>query len=232
MIIFYCCMKVVSVNVGLPQKIRFNNQVVTTSIFKTPVHEKIKLSKLNLQGDAQSDLSVHGGVDKAVYSYPAEHYDYWRKVYPEIEMDFGMFGENLTTQGLDEGSVNIGDIYTIGSSQLVVTQPRMPCYKLGIRFGKMDVIEKFLNSLRSGIYFRVVKEGELKEGDEIKLLSRDNNNVSINDIVKLYKKKKYNHSELKLLERTLELRFLPENWKRHFEQKIYEAKKTKSQNKL
>lgn len=217
-------MKVVSLNVGLPQKIRFNNQLVTTSIFKHPVHTKVKLSKLNLEGDAQSDLSVHGGVDKAVYSYPGEHYDYWRKIYPDMDIHFGMFGENLTTQGLHEGDVNIGDTYIIGSSRIVVTQPRMPCYKLGIRFGKMDIIEKFLNSLRSGIYFRVARGGELIEGDEIKLLSRDKNGVSIRDIVRLYKKKNYNDSELQLLERTTKLKFLPQNWKRHFEQEIDKAK--------
>ncbi|HKR72500.1 MAG TPA: MOSC domain-containing protein [Candidatus Nitrosocosmicus sp.] len=217
-------MKVVSVNVGLPQKIRFNDQLVTTSIFKHPVHKKVKLSKLNLEGDAQSDLSVHGGVDKAVYSYPVEHYDYWRKIYPDMDIHFGMFGENLTTQGLHEGEVNIGDTYIIGSSRIVVTQPRMPCYKLGIRFGKMDIIEKFLNSLRSGIYFRVTRGGELIEGDEIKLLSRDKNGVSIRDIVRLYKKKNYNDSELQLLERTKKLKFLPQNWKRHFEQEIDKAK--------
>ena len=217
-------MKVVSVNVGLPQKIQFNNQLITTSIFKHPVHKKVKLSKLNLEGDAQSDLSVHGGVDKAVYSYPVEHYDYWRKIYPDMDIHFGMFGENLTTHGLHEGEVNIGDTYIIGSSRIVVTQPRMPCYKLGIRFGKMDIIEKFLNSLRSGIYFRVTREGELMEGDEIKLLSRDKNGVSIRDIVRLYKKKNYNDSEFQLLERTTKLKFLPQNWKRHFEQEIDKAK--------
>ena len=217
-------MKVVSVNVGLPQKIQFNNQLITTSIFKHPVHKKVKLSKLNLEGDAQSDLSVHGGVDKAVYSYPVEHYDYWRKIYPDMDIHFGMFGENLTTHGLHEGEVNIGDTYIIGSSRIVVTQPRMPCYKLGIRFGKMDIIEKFLNSLRSGIYFRVTREGELTEGDEIKLLSRDKNGVSIRDIVRLYKKKNYNDSEFQLLERTTKLKFLPQNWKRHFEQEIDKAK--------
>ncbi len=217
-------MKVVSVNVGIPQKIRFNNQLVTTSIFKHPVHEKIKLSKLNLEGDAQSDLSVHGGVDKAVYSYPVEHYEYWRKIYPDIDIQFGMFGENLTTQGLNEMDVNIGDTFDIGSSRLVVTQPRMPCYKLGIRFGKMDVIEKFLNSLRSGIYFRVLREGELIGGDEIKLLTRDMNSVSVNDIVSLYKKKNYNYSELQQLKTITKLKFLPLNWKRHFEQEIDKAK--------
>ena len=217
-------MKVVSVNVGLPRKIQFNNQLITTSIFKHPVHKKVKLSKLNLEGDAQSDLSVHGGVDKAVYSYPVEHYDYWRKIYPDMDIHFGMFGENLTTQGLHEGEVNIGDTYIIGSSRIVVTQPRMPCYKLGIRFGKMDIIEKFLNSLRSGIYFRVTREGELMEGDEIKLLSREKNGVSIRDIVRLYKKKNYNDSEFQLLERTTKLKFLPQNWKRHFEQEIDKAK--------
>ena len=217
-------MKVVSVNVGLPRKIQFNNQLITTSIFKHPVHKKVKLSKLNLEWDAQTDLSVHGGVDKAVYSYPVEHYDYWRKIYPDMDIHFGMFGENLTTHGLHEGEVNIGDTYIIGSSRIVVTQPRMPCYKLGIRFGKMDIIEKFLNSLRSGIYFRVTREGELMEGDEIKLLSRDKNGVSIRDIVRLYKKKNYNDSEFQLLERTTKLKFLPQNWKRHFEQEIDKAK--------
>jgi MOSC domain-containing protein YiiM len=120
--------------------------------------------------------------------------------------------------------VNIGDTFNIGSSRLVVTQPRMPCYKLGIRFGKMDVIEKFLNSLRSGIYFRVLREGELIEGDEIKLLSREMNSVSVNYIVSLYKKRNYNYSELQQLKTITKLKFLPLNLKRHFEQEIDKAK--------
>lgn len=216
-------MRVISVNVGLPQKIQFNNQTVTTSIFKHPVYERLRLSKFNLEGDAQSDLSVHGGVDKAVYSYPVEHYDFWKKIYPDMDIHFGMFGENLTTSGLLERVVNIGDTFSIGSSRLVATQPRMPCYKLGIKFGRMDVIEKFLNSLRSGIYFRVLRTGELKVGDEIKLISKDRYNISINDIVKLYRKENYSDSELQLLKKTTKLKYLPDRWKRHFEQKVAKA---------
>jgi MOSC domain-containing protein YiiM len=216
-------MRIISVNVGLPQRIQFNNQIVTTSIFKHPVYESLRLSKLNLEGDAQSDLSVHGGADKAVYSYPVEHYAFWKKIYPDMDMPFGMFGENLTTSGLLEGVVNIGDTFSIGSSRLVATQPRMPCYKLGIKFGRMDIIEKFLNSLRSGIYFRVIRAGELKTGDEIKLVSKDRYNISIHDIVRLYRKENYDNSELQLLKKTTKLKYLPERWKRHFEQKVTKA---------
>ena len=128
-------MKVLSVNVGLPRKVLFNGQTITTAIFKDPVKGPVMLRKINLDGDKQADLTVHGGVDKAVYSYPAEHYDYWRKQYPNMDIVWGMFGENFTTEGLMEDTVNIGDQVQIGSAKLVATQPRMPCYKLGVRFG-------------------------------------------------------------------------------------------------
>lgn len=179
-------MKVISVNVGLPRQIVYNKQKVTTSIFKDPVRERVKLFEMNLDGDKQSDLTVHGGVDKAVYSYPVEHYDYWKKQYPEINMPFGMFGENLTTEGLLEDSVNIGDQFQIGSSKLIATQPRMPCYKLGIKFGRMDIIKRFMESLRPGIYFKVLQEGEIGPGDKIELINIDDNKVKVNDIVRLY----------------------------------------------
>ncbi|HYO05517.1 MAG TPA: MOSC domain-containing protein, partial [Phototrophicaceae bacterium] len=155
-------MKVLSVNVGLPRKVIFNGQPITTAIFKDPVNGPVTLRKLNLDGDRQADLTVHGGVDKAVYSYPAEHYGYWRKQFPNTDLAWGMFGENFTTEGLMEDTVNVGDHLQIGSATLVASQPRMPCYKLGVRFGTMDIIRRFLASGRPGIYFRVLKEGEVQ----------------------------------------------------------------------
>ena len=150
-------MKVLSVNVGLPRNVLFNGQIITTAIFKDPVNGHIILRKLNLDGDKQADLTVHGGIDKAVYSYPEEHYDYWRKQFPNMDLVWGMFGENFTTKGLLEDAVNVGDQFQIGSAKLVATQPRMPCYKLGVRFGRMDVIRKFMTSGRPGIYFKVLQ---------------------------------------------------------------------------
>jgi MOSC domain-containing protein YiiM len=140
-------MKLLSMNVGLPRKVLFNGQIITTAIFKDPVKRPIMLRKLNLDGDKQADLTVHGGVGKALCSYPAEHYDYWRKQFPNMDLIWGMFGENFTTQGLLEDAINIGDQFQIGSAtKLIATQPRMPCYKLGVRYGRMDVIRRFMAS--------------------------------------------------------------------------------------
>ena len=157
--------KVISLNVGLPRTVNFHGQAVTTGIFKEPVKGRIKLRKLNLDGDKQADLTVHGGLDKALYAYPAEHYDYWKERLPKMKLLWGMFGENLTTEGLLEDQVNIGDVFRIGSSEVIVTQPRMPCYKLGVKFGRMDIIRQFMDSKLTGIYFRVLKEGEIGAGD-------------------------------------------------------------------
>lgn len=213
-------MKVLSVNVGLPRTVSFNNQIVTTGIFKSPINKKLKVTKLNLEGDAQADLSVHGGFDKAVYSYPVEHYPYWKDIFPDKELSYGMFGENLTTQGLTEDSVNIGDIYEIGTTRLVVTQPRMPCYKLGIKFGRMDVIEKFINSKKPGIYFRVLQEGEIEPGSEIRLIKSDRNKVKVIDIVWLYTNDPTSSDQRKLLEKATKLKYLPTGWKTHFQHKL------------
>src|SRR3989475_8885773 len=132
-------MKVVSINVGLPREVRWHGKTVLTSIFKAPVEGSVKVRHLNVEGDRQSDLAVHGGADKAVYVYPAEHYAFWRAELPGVDLPWGAFGENLTTEGLMEDSVHIGDRFRIGSAELVVTQPRMPCFKLGIRFGRPDI---------------------------------------------------------------------------------------------
>jgi MOSC domain-containing protein YiiM len=211
-------MKVLSVNVGLPRKVPFNGQIVTTAIFKDPVKGPIMLRKLNLDGDKQADLTVHGGVDKAVYSYPAEHYDYWRKQFPSMDLVWGMFGENFTTEGLMEDSVNIGDQFQIGSAKLVATQPRMPCYKLGVRFGRMEVIRQFMASGRPGIYFKVLEEGEVEASDKIRIVRKDKNNVTVKDIVRLYITR--DHVDIETMRRATKIRALPEGWRYEFKQKI------------
>jgi MOSC domain-containing protein YiiM len=211
-------MKVLSVNVGLPRKVLFNGQIVTTAIFKDPVKGPIMLRKLNLVGDKQADLTVHGGVDKAVYSYPAEHYDYWRKQFPNMDLVWGMFGENFTTEGLMEDSVNIGDQFQIGYGKLVATQPRMPCYKLGVRFGHMEVIRQFMASGCPGIYFKVVEEGEVEAGDKIRIIRKDKNNVTVKDIVRLYTTR--DHIDIETMRRATKIKALPEGWRYEFKQRI------------
>src|ERR671939_259665 len=201
--------KVISLNVGLPRTVNFRGQVVTTGIFKEPVRGRIKLRRLNLDGDKQADLTVHGGPDKALYSYPAEHYDYWKRRLPNMKLPWGMFGENLTTEGLLEDQVNIGDVFQIGSSKVLATQPRMPCYKLGVKFGNMGIIRQFLDSKLSGIYFRVLKEGDIGAGDMIKLVSRDENNVTIKDIVQLVSGK----VDMTTIRRAVHIKALPEAWR-------------------
>jgi MOSC domain-containing protein YiiM len=216
-------MKVLSVNVGLPRKILFNGQIITTAIFKDPVKGSISLRKLNLDGDKQADLTVHGGLDKAVYSYPSEHYDYWRKQFPNTDLVWGMFGENFTTEGLFEDAVNIGDQFQIGSAKLVATQPRMPCYKLGVRFGRMDVIRRFMASGRPGIYFKVLTEGEVQRDDKIKIIRRNKNNVTVKDIVSLYIARN-DIDNIETMKRATKIRDLPEGWRHEFQQKIEQLK--------
>ena len=176
-------MRVISVNVGRPRTIDVGGQTVRTGIFKAPVSGRVKLSKLNLAGDRQADLSVHGGRDKAVYLYPSEHYRYWQEQLPEIEMPWGMFGENLTTEGLDEQSAHIGDRFRIGGAVLEVTKPRMACYKLGIKFGLRDMVKRFWDSGRSGFYLLVVEEGMIEAGDAITRIAAAPDQVSVAGIV-------------------------------------------------
>jgi MOSC domain-containing protein YiiM len=212
-------MKVLSVNVGLPRRVLFNGQTVTTAIFKDPVTGPVTLRKLNIDGDKQADLTVHGGLDKAVYSYPEEHYDYWSKQFPDMDFVWGMFGENFTTEGLMEDAVNIGDHLQIGSAKLVATQPRMPCYKLGVRFGHMEIIRRFLASGRPGIYFRVLKEGKVQRGDKMEIVRRDENNVTVKDIVRLYVTRDH-VDNIETMRRAIKISALPNGWKYEFQQNI------------
>ena len=186
---------------------------MNTGIFKEPIRGRVRLRKLNLDGDRQADLTVHGGVDKAVYAYPGEHYSYWREEVPGKLLPWGMFGENFTTEGMFEEAVNIGDQFMVGTAKLVATQPRMPCYKLGVRFGNMDIIKRFLASGFTGVYFKVVKEGELEQGDEIRLIKKDKNNVTVKDIVRLYT---INKDDVQTIRRAIKIKDLPNGWKSHF----------------
>lgn len=179
-------MKIISVNVGLPREVVWKGITVRTAIFKQPVAGNVAIRELNLAGDQQADLTVHGGLDKAVYAYPVEHYEYWRKQLPDLSMSWGAFGENLTTEGLSEDTLCIGDLVRAGSAILRVTQPRMPCYKLELRFNRDDMIKRFLVSGRSGFYLSVVEPGYVSEGSSLEILDRDPGAVTVTDIVRLY----------------------------------------------
>jgi MOSC domain-containing protein YiiM len=204
-------MKLVSVNVGLPREVMWHGNSVTTGIFKEPVAGRVVLRKLNLDGDRQADLSVHGGKDKAVYCYPIEHYDYWRRELLGRELPMGMFGENFTADSLLEDSVHLGDRFSVGSAEVVVTHPRLPCYKLGIRFQSDHMVRRFLTSGRTGIYFAVTREGEVGASDEIKVISRDENGVPVSELTRLYIAKRYGEDDLRSLRRALRVVVLPES---------------------
>ena len=216
-------MRLVSVNVGLPREVAWKGRSVSTGIFKEPVQGRVMLRRLNLDGDRQADLSVHGGADKAVYAYPAEHYNYWRDELAGMEMPFGpvgMFGENFTTEGLVEDAVNIGDRFRIGAAELVVTQPRLPCYKLGLKFGRDDMGKRFLASGRTGFYFSVFREGEVEPGDAVALIDRDPNRVAVPDITRLYVSKRYSPAEVETLHRATRVQALPESWRNYFLERL------------
>jgi MOSC domain-containing protein YiiM len=210
-------MKIISVNVGLPKDIDVNGKTVRTSIWKHPVQNRIHVSTLNLDGDQQSDLTVHGGADKAVYLYPTEHYVYWRAQLPEFELPWGAFGENFSAEGVLEDQIRIGDRFLVGSAEFLVTQPRMPCYKLGIRFSRPEIVKHFLQSKRTGFYLAVLREGEVGPGDEINFLEKQECGVTIADIVSLYSTHSQNRE---LLLRAIEVPALPQSWKDYFRKRL------------
>ena len=210
-------MRVISLNVGLPRLVLRGEEPVSTGIFKEPVDGRVKLRRLNLDGDRQADLSVHGGAQKAVYLYPSEHYEFWRREFPEMDMPWGTFGENFTTIGLLETETNIGDRFKIGSAEVMVTQPRMPCYKLGIRFGRSDIIRRFLASERSGFYLSVTKEGEVAAGDEFELIEKNASGVRVVDVTRLYSSDK---SNVDLLRRAIATEALPASWRSYFQDRL------------
>ena len=210
-------MKVLSVNAGLPREVEWRAKVVLTSIFKAPVPGRVRVTRLNIQGDRQSDLSVHGGADKAIYAYPSEHYAFWRNELPGTDFSWGAFGENLTTEGLLEDRVHIGDRFRAGSAEFIVTQPRMPCFKLGIRFNRPDMVKRFLRSGLTGFYLAVLREGDI--GDSLKLVAEDDSHITVADVVGLNAADAANQD---LLRRASELSSLPESWREYFRERLWE----------
>jgi MOSC domain-containing protein YiiM len=210
-------MKIVSLNVGRPRLVLRNAEPVSTGIFKEPVTGRVMMRTLNLDGDRQADLTVHGGPEKAVYVYPSEHYAFWKRELPDMDLPWGMFGENFTTEGLNETETHIGDKFRIGAAEVMVTQPRMPCYKLGIRFGRTDIIKRFLVSERSGFYLSVLKEGEVGVGDEIELIEKNTSGVRVVDVTRLYSSEKENAG---LMRRAIATEALPESWREYFHKRI------------
>jgi MOSC domain-containing protein YiiM len=202
-------LRVVSVNVGLPREVDWHGRTVRTSIWKSPVAGP----------DQQSDLSVHGGTEKAVYAYPSEHYEHWRRELPGQDLPWGSFGENLTTEGLLEPDIRIGDRLRVGAAELVVTQPRMPCFKLGIRFGRDDMVKLVLRIGRSGFYLAVLQEGEVAAGDPIEITGRDGHGVTVAEIANLYARDKDNQD---LLRRAVEVPALPESWREYFRERLFD----------
>lgn len=214
-------MKLISVNAGLPREVTWNGKKVTTSIWKAPVNGPVRVSRLNVAGDRQSDLAAHGGSDKAVYVYPAEHYAFWRRELATVELPPGAFGENFTTEGLSE-EFRIGDRLRIGTAEFAITQPRMPCYKLAIRFGRADIVKRFLKSGRTGFYLAVVREGEVEAGDPIHLDTRPGESLTVADITRLYAADSENQEMLMLATR---LSGLPESWRDYFRKRLWEPDK-------
>jgi len=207
----------VSINVGLPRTINWQGRGVQTAIFKEPVSGPVKVKRLNLEGDRQADLTVHGGADKAVYAYPSEHYPSWRDELPGTSLRWGAFGENFTTAGLTETTLHIGDRLRIGSAEFVVTQPRTPCFKLAIAFDRLDIGKRLLESTRSGFYLAVTREGEVAAGDEIVITARDPDAVTIADIVHLYGSAS---EDQPLLRKASTLAALPQAWREYFVRRL------------
>ena len=213
-------MRLLSVNVGRPRLVSWRGRTVSTGIWKTPVSGPVRVRSLNLDGDRQSDLSVHGGPDKAVYGYPSEHYAFWREQLPDAELPWGVFGENLTTEGLFEDRLCIGDRLRCGTAEFVVTQPRLPCYKLGIRFGRADMVKRFQQSARPGFYFAVVVEGQLEAGDAIEITATARERVTVVDVSRAFIE---GTDDVRLLGMLAELPALPEGWREHFRSQLHGA---------
>jgi MOSC domain-containing protein YiiM len=212
--------KLISVSVARPRLAVYKGMTLNTGIFKRPVSGRVMLRSLNLDGDLQADLSVHGGPYKAVYAYPSEHYEYWRGELPGIDLPWGAFGENFTTEGLTEADLHVGDLLKIGSAIVMVRQPRMPCYKLAAKFQRDDMIERFMDSGRSGFYFSVEQEGEVGEGDSIEFVARNQDGISIAEMNDLLVRDRYNPG---LLQKAIATAALPESWREYFLPRLKEA---------
>ncbi len=210
-------MKLISLNIARPRLTVYQGTTINTGIFKEPVAGPVQLRTLNLDGDRQADLTVHGGPNKAVYGYPSEHYPFWREELPGVNLPWGMFGENLTTAGLSEDELHIGDRIQIGCAIVMVRQPRMPCYKLAAKFRRDDMIDRFLVSERSGFYFSVEREGSVAVDDDFQLLKRNDSGITIAEMNHLFVRDRFNRD---LLRKAIGTEFLPEDWREHFSKRL------------
>jgi len=210
-------MRVLSVNVGLAREVIWRGKPVTTGIYKEPVAGRVPLRPLNLDGDRQADLRVHGGPDKAVYAYPSEFYELWSRERPELDFGPGRFGENLTTEGLLDGDVSIGDRFRVGTAELVVTQPRLPCFKLGIKMGRDEFVTEFLERGLLGFYLAVAREGEVAAGDPIVELERDARGFRVTEVARLFAR---DRDDVEGMRRAAELDVLPESWRAWFRKRV------------
>jgi MOSC domain-containing protein YiiM len=210
-------MLLLSVNVGGPREVEWRGETVRTSIWKAPVPGRVAVRRTNLAGDEQSDLRVHGGTEKAVYVYPHEHYAYWQGELPDVTLGFGNFGENLTSTGLLEAEVSIGDRLRIGSAEFRVTQPRVPCFKLGIRFGRPEMVKRFLAAGRSGFYLAVLREGELGAGDAIERIPVATPSLRVAEVADLHAGRVRDPERLRFAS---ELADLPQGWRDGFREAL------------
>jgi MOSC domain-containing protein YiiM len=210
-------MKLTSLNVARPRLVLYKGSTISSGIFKEPVSGPVPLRRLNFDGDRQADLNVHGGPYKAAYGYPSEHYDFWRTELPDMKLSWGMFGENLTTEGLFEDQLHLGDRLQLGSAILMIRQPRIPCFKLAVKFQRDDILERFLHSGRSGFYFSVEQEGTVAAEDSFQFLSREPQAITIAEMNRLFVEDKYNRD---LLEKAISSPALPESWRGYFNERL------------
>jgi MOSC domain-containing protein YiiM len=211
-------MKLLSLNVARPRLMVYQGETINTGIFKEPVSGPVQLRTLNLDGDRQADLTVHGGPYKAVYGYPSEHYPFWKQELPGVSLPWGMFGENFTTTGLSENDLHVGDRFQIGSAIVMVRQPRTPCYKLAAKFRRDDMLERFLLSGRSGFYFSVEQEGSVAADDAFRLLKRNEDGNTISEMNRVLVHDRYNQD---LLRKAVETAALPEQWREYFSARLH-----------
>ena len=214
-------MKLLSVNVSLPKEVPYNDQIITTGIFKEPVSGRVAVRTINVEGDGQADRKVHGGRDMAVYAYPVEHYPYWEQALGRDGFPFGQFGENLTIAGLTEEQVRVGDVLRVGGALLQVTQPRIPCYKLALRMGEgLDFPRRFQDSGRLGFYLRVLEEGEIGAGDAIERVQSAEGSATIAEFIGVYLHQTHDPDSLR---HVLASRDLGDAWRTYLEKMLQKA---------
>lgn len=202
-------MNVISVNVGLPTLLHFNGRTRTSAIVKKPVYGKIEFKNGNLIGDKQADLRVHGGKYKAIYLYPSEHYEYWEDQMPDEKFEWGAFGENITSFGLMENDICIGDKVLIGTIETIVSQPRFPCENLNFKFQREDMVKKFADSRKHGFYVQVTKQGFVSKNDKIEIIQKHSGKITIQEFVEnYYSNRKNQHFH----ERLLKNEYVPDSW--------------------